>query len=135
MTTGAIFGVSYVIQLSLGAYALVGLPMRGELPTFYENARKGILLFAVLPCAFLSVIIQLLYIGVYWAKVKSVQATAHRAERHLGGAATGSSASGANPFGSTGQQAPPPQRPETNPFGGQGSGDAPSPPSGDNPFA
>ena len=69
----SMFIAAYLIQVPLGIYALFFIPMRGELSAVYENARKGVGTMAILPCAFFSVILQLIFIGMYMAKVKSIE--------------------------------------------------------------
>jgi hypothetical protein len=131
MDTGTVFVVSYFIQVPLAIYAAFFIPMRGELSTFFENGRRGIIVFGILPCAFFSVLNQVIYLAIYLVKVKSVEGQAVRAQARfntsLGDAAPGS---GGNPFG--GVRAPGPSA-EGNPFAG-GSTRSPGP-SGDNPFA
>lgn len=150
MNTGAVFIISYCIQIPLAIYAAFFMPMRGQLTTFYENGRKGIIAFGILPCAFLGVIIQLLYLAVYMAKVKSLEAKGSRAQAKLGDATRGLASSGGNPFGggrSTGQDssgavnpfAPgggqsQPSQTGANPFAGDSSDEPTSRPT-DNPFA
>ncbi len=151
MATGTVFILSYMIQIPIALYAIFAIPMRGELPTVYENMRKsGMILFGFLPCAIFSVMTQLISLGIYMAKVKSVEAKANKAQARfdasLGGAPSSSEGipfggsgradpppeAGDNPFASGGGQVPPPQ-PDQNPFGDD-SGGSSTPPS-DNPFA
>jgi hypothetical protein len=152
MSVGAIFIISYCIQIPLAIYAAVGLPMRGQLPRQYENSRKSIITFGILPCAFFSVVMQLILLAIYMVKVKSLQAGGSTAQRTLDqsagrirpgssgnpfGGDSGRSAprsTGANPIGGSGRPAGG-SSPQANPFGDTGTGSGSSGPSDDNPFA
>ena len=123
--------VSYCIQIPLALYGAFGLPMRGELGTFSENSRKNLVIgFGLLPCAWISVIFQVMGLAFYFANVFAVRARVSRAnakfESSIGDSAVSSSG---NPFGGGGQNLPESGR---NPFD---DGTGPSGPPGDNPFA
>lgn len=62
MDSATPFIISYVIQLALGGYALLKMPMHTR---FDEHMRRVVLTFAILPCMFLGVIFQLVAIGWY----------------------------------------------------------------------
>ncbi len=135
MDTGAVFILSYLIQIPLALYALFKIPMRGQLSTPFENLRKnGIILFGILPCAFGSVAIQLVSLAVYMARVKSIEAGGNRADKAFTRAAGGSGSTSGNPFGGASSAHKPALAQENNPFGG---GAPPSSPqtTESNPFA
>ena len=135
MKTGTILIICYCIQIPLLIVGAFFLPMRGQLPRPYENLRKnGMILFGILPCAFFSVLIQLIALGVWMAKVSSIRNKGHKGQRALDGIVgnTGSVSSGGNPFGGAGSGSRPAPAGE-NPFGSAGgSSSAPNP--GPNPF-
>lgn len=96
-----VFVVSYLIQVPLAIYAAFFIPRRGELSQYMENGRQGAIVFGVLPCAFISVIMQLSFIGIYWLAVKQAESSEVRAQSRLGGTRSGPSPGG-NPFGGGG---------------------------------
>lgn len=135
MDTGAVFILAYCIQIPLALYAIFKIPMRGQLSTPFENMRKnGIILFGFLPCAFFSVLVQLISLAIYMARVKSIQAGGNRAEEAFNQAAGGSGSSSGNPFGGTSSAPTSAVGQERNPFGGGASTSGPSSTEG-NPFA
>ena len=151
METGTVFIISYMIQIPIALYAIFAIPMRGELPTVYENMRKnGMILFGVLPCAFFSVLMQLISLAMYMAKVKSIEAKANKAQARFNASlGWGSQRRARQPVRRERTACPtsscrrestrirrrsvPPPQPDQNPFGDDSGG--PSTPPSDNPFA
>ena len=116
METSTVFIVSYFIQIPLAIYAAFFIPMRGELSEYMENSRKSTILFGILPCAFFSVLMQAIFIGMYMFAVKRVEASGRKAQAKLqGGGAY--PATGSNPFG---EGSAPSSDAGQNPFGEQG---------------
>lgn len=133
MDAGTAYVIAYCIQIPLAIYAAFFIPMRGELSAGWDNGRKAIIWFGILPCAFLSVLYQVCFLAVYLLKVKSVEASARKAQAKLS-AGSARPSTGGNPFGSSsGSPSPAPKISGGNPFGGASSGNAATP--GDNPFA
>src|SRR4051794_3900455 len=126
MTTTLII-LCYFVQIPLSIYGLFFMPHRGELSTPMENGRRNVSIFGLLPCAFAAIFFQVIILGIYYARAKSIDAKA--AGIATGWQTSGGSESGGNPFGggsgSTGSQ----QLPQGNPFaaGSHGEGAIPPP--------
>jgi len=122
----------YLVQIPLSIYALAFMPRRGTLAQPLENARRNSALIGFLPCALGSIMIQVICLGIYYARVKALDAKEARIVGKWSQTSVPDAANG-NPFGaSSGASSAPQPLVPGNPFA---SGAAPAAPASANPFA
>ena len=112
--------ISYMIQLSLGYYAMFKVPLRGEIDGFAERSRIIAIVFAFVPWPFGAVVLQLVFLGIYLSKAKFIEARSQAVSEEWQRSAPAIS-SDANPFGNAGSRSDASQSPTQtdaeNPFG------------------
>ena len=131
---GKWFVLSYIVQLALVAYAMTKMELRTPAD---EKLRRAVIGYGLLPFLFVSILGQLLFIGLYHLKATVQGKSRERVQQSLSttfdtpGAAQPAVAAGANPFAAAGMGEVAPAS-GANPFAD--SGPEPGSASGSNPF-
>ena len=73
MSTTTLIIICYFVQIPLAIFGLFFMPRRGTLATPLENGRRNSALLGLLPCALASILIQVIFLGIYYGRVKAIE--------------------------------------------------------------
>ena len=113
-TAFLIIGLAYLVSVPISVYAMAFMPRRGTLSPGFEKQRRNAIVVGFLPCGLLSILLQAVTLGPYYARVKSLEAKERRvASEWNRSSGTGD---GGNPFSGGSSGGPAQQPPRGNPF-------------------
>ena len=129
MSTTTLIIICYFVQIPLAIFGLFFMPRRGTLATPLENGRRNSALLGLLPCALASILIQVIFLGIYYGRVKAIERKENAIARGFSNSGGSAVTGDGNPFGAGMPAGQGPSLPTHNPFstggglpGGGGSG-------------